>query len=179
MTSCADAQQKQNMNKQQSGSEILVTYFSATGTTSRVAEQLANAINGDLHEISPALPYSSADLDWHNKNSRSSVEMNNPDSRPEIKEGKVDMKNYNVIFIGYPIWWDFAPRIINTFIESYDFSGKKVVPFATSGGSGIVNSVRVLRKEYHQIDWCDGKLLNSPLTAKQIEEWLKTVKAAK
>lgn len=153
------AQQKQDMNNEQSEKKVLVTYFSATGTTARAAEKVAQATEGELYAITPAEPYTSADLDWHNKQSRSSVEMNDPKSRPALKEKK-DMAGYDVIFIGYPIWWNLAPRIINTFIENHDLKGKTVIPFATSGGSSISNSVSALKKAYPGLHWKEGKLLN-------------------
>ena len=115
-------------------SKKLVAYFSTSGVTKRYAEKLANATSADLFEIKPSIPYTSADLNWQDKNSRSSVEMKNPDSRPEIAEKLPDMDSYNIVFVGFPIWWYVAPTIIDTFLESYDFSGKTVIPFATSGG---------------------------------------------
>lgn len=113
----------------------LVAYFSASGVTEKTAERLAKAINADLFEIKPAVPYTEADLDWRDDKSRSTVEMKNPDFRPEIAKKLGNMSDYDEIFIGFPIWWYVAPTIIDTFVESYDFSGKTLVPFATSGGS--------------------------------------------
>ena len=118
-------------------SKKLVAYFSASGVTKSTAERLAKAADADLFEIQPLVPYTKADLDWTNKKSRSSVEMSNPDSRPEIANKVPDFEEYDTVFLGFPIWWYVAPAIINTFVESYDFSGKTVVPFATSGGSGM------------------------------------------
>ena len=123
----------------------LVAYFSASGVTKRAAERLAKAAGADLFEIKPAVPYSQADLDWTNKKSRSSVEMGNPDSRPEIAERLENMEEYDTVFLGFPIWWYVAPTIIDTFLESYDFSGKTIVPFATSGGSGFGRTAEVLK----------------------------------
>lgn len=123
----------------------LVAYFSATGTTRKAAERLAKAVGADLFEIKPAVPYTHADLNWHNSHSRSSVEMNDPASRPEIAERFDRMDEYDVVYIGFPIWWYVAPTIINTFVESYDFSGKTILPFATSGGSGMGKTVEVLK----------------------------------
>ena len=140
-------------------SKKLVAYFSASGVTKSAAERLAKAAGADLFEIKPAQPYSRADLDWTNKKSRSSVEMNSPDSRPEIAEKLDNMVDYDVVFVGFPIWWYVAPTIINTFLESYDFSGKKVIPFATSGGSGMGKTEEVL----HRIcpaNWKNGRILN-------------------
>lgn len=163
------AQSKQDMNKEQSEKKVLVAYFSATGTTARAAEKLAKVTGGELYAITPTAAYTSADLDWHNKQSRSSVEMNDPKSRPAIKEKK-DVTAYNVIFIGYPIWWNLAPRIINTFIETDDLKGKIVIPFATSGGSSISNSAEALKKAYPSLNWKEGKLLNR-MDESSIRKW--------
>ena len=174
MTTATFIQQKQDMNNKQSNHKILVAYFSATGTTARVAQKVAAATGGELYAITPAQPYTDADLDWNDKQSRSSVEMNNPQARPTLKDTKLDVTAYDVVFIGYPIWWDLAPRIINTFIESYDLKGKTLVPFATSGGSGISNSVRELRKTYPNLEWQDGKLLNGS-SRNAIQNWTSDV----
>lgn len=144
------------------GKKVLVTYFSATGTTEQVARQLAEVTGGDLFAITPAEAYTDADLDWRNDQSRSSVEMHNLTFRPALKSTKADIEQYDVIYVGFPIWWDLAPTIVNTFIESHKLDGKKVVPFATSGGSTIDNSQEQLRKAYPGIDWQDGALLNHP-----------------
>ena len=141
-------------------SKKLVAYFSASGTTKKAAERLAKAAGADLFEIRPAIPYTSADLNWMDKKSRSSVEMNDPDSRPEIAETVPNMADYDTVFIGFPIWWYVAPHIIHTFVESYDFSGKTLVPFATSGGSGMGKTVDELRKLCPNADWKAGKLVN-------------------
>lgn len=116
-------------------SKKLTAYFSASGVTKRYAEKIAKATGADLFEIKPKVPYTNVDLDWRNSNSRSSVEMKDPDSRLEIAEKLADMEEYDTVFVGFPIWWYVAPTIIDTFLESYDFSGKTVIPFATSGGS--------------------------------------------
>ena len=118
-------------------SKTLVAFFSASGTTKRVAEKLAAAIGSDLYEIKPAVPYTRADLNWQDKHSRSSVEMNDPSSRPELADYNANPANYDLIFLGFPIWWYTAPRIIRSFLESYDFTGKTITLFATSGGSGL------------------------------------------
>ena len=141
-------------------SKKLVAYFSASGTTKTAAERLAKAAGADLFEIRPAIPYTSADLNWMDKKSRSSVEMNDPDSRPEIAETMPNMADYDTVFIGFPIWWYVAPHIIHTFLESYDFSGKTLVPFATSGGSGMGRTVDELRKLFPNADWKTGKVVN-------------------
>lgn len=155
-TTGAMAQSKETM----STNKTLVAYFSCTGTTKSAAQKLAKNIGADLYEIKPQKPYTSADLNWHNRNSRSSVEMKDSSSRPAISGKIADMKQYDTVFVGFPIWWDLAPTIINTFLESYDFSGKTVIPFATSGGSSISNSEKNLRKAYPKIKWETGKLMN-------------------
>ena len=141
-------------------SKKLVAYFSASGTTKKVAERLAKAAGADLFEIKPAIPYTSADLNWMDKKSRSSVEMSDPYSRPEIAETMPNMADYDTVFIGFPIWWYVAPHIIHTFLESYDFDRKKLVPFATSGGSGMGRTVEELRKLCPNADWKAGKMMN-------------------
>ena len=148
----------------------LVAYFSASGTTKKVAERLAKSAGADLFEIRPTVPYSSADLNWMDKKSRSSVEMSDSASRPEIAERLPNMANYDTVFIGFPIWWYVAPHIINTFVESYDFSGKTLVPFATSGGSGMGSTVDELRKLCPNANWKAGKLLNS-VSDKALADW--------
>ena len=125
---------------------VLVAYFSATGTTKRVAENLAKATGGDLYEINPVKAYTNADLNWHDKNSRTSVEMNNPKSRPEIVTGDLSIQDYDTIYLGFPIWWGTAPKVVHTFLEKYDFSGKKIIIFATSGSSGLGNTANTLKQ---------------------------------
>ena len=154
--------------------KTLVAYFSATGTTEDVARELAAAANADLFEIKPTVPYTAADLDWTNKNSRSTVEMKNPDSRPEIAEKTDKMDEYNVVFVGFPIWWYVAPTIIDTFLESYDFSGKTIVPFATSGGSGMGKTEEVMKKvvKGDNVRIAKGKVLNR-VSEPALKSWLK------
>lgn len=151
-------------------SKKLVAYFSASGVTKNYAERLANVIGVDLFEIKPKQLYTNADLNWQNSNSRSSVEMKNPDSRPEIAEKLSDMDEYDTVFVGFPIWWYVAPTIIDTFLESYDFSGKTIIPFATSGGSGMGKTADVLRKICPNADIRDGRLLNG-MTDEKIAQW--------
>lgn len=158
-TTCA--QERQTMDNRQSDTKTLVAYFSATGTTARAAETLAAVTGGTLFPITPAEPYTAADLNWHDRNSRSSVEMNDPSSRPAIKGMPEDIAGYDTIFIGYPIWWGLAPRIVNTFIESLGGDKKTIIPFATSGGSGITGSVSALKSAYPGHDWKEGRLLNT------------------
>ena len=150
----------------------LVAYFSASGVTKSAAEHLAKAAGADLFEIKPAVPYTRADLDWTNKKSRSSVEMNNPGSRPEIAERLSNMEDYDTVFIGFPIWWYVAPTIINTFVESYDFSGKTIIPFATSGGSGMGKTIEVLKPLCPGAHWEKGKMLNR-VSDRELEDWIK------
>lgn len=171
MATATFAQQKQDMNSKQSNHEILVAYFSATGTTARAAEKLAHVTGGEVYAITPAHPYTSTDLDWHDKQSRSSVEMSNPKARPAIKGKKENIADYDVIFIGYPIWWNLAPHIIDTFIESHDLKGKAVVPFATSGSSSIANSAAALKRTYPGLNWKEGRLLNRA-DEKTIRAWI-------
>lgn len=166
--------QNKGEKSMQTENKPLVVYFSATGTTAMVARTIADITGGTLYEIVPQRAYSSDDLDWNDRQSRSSVEMNNPQSRPAIKGTKADVAAYDVIFIGYPIWWDQAPRIINTFIESHDLTGKTLVPFATSGGSGISNSVKELRKAYPDLKWRDGKLLNGA-SRNTVQNWTNDI----
>lgn len=151
-------------------SKKLIVYFSASGTTKKIAERLAKVTSADLYEIKPAVPYTSADLNWMDKKSRSSVEMNDSASRPEIVEMLPNMADYETVFIGFPIWWYVAPRIISTFVESYDFSGKIMVPFATSGGSGMGRTVEELKKLCPDADWKAGKMVNGA-SERELTDW--------
>ena len=156
-------------------SNILVAYFSAGGITEKAARQLAEVLNADLMEIKPSEHYTAEDLDWTDKKSRSSVEMNDPDARPEIADKPENIDKYDKVFIGFPIWWYVAPRIIETFMDSYDFSGKSVIPFATSGGSGIEKAEKALKESYPgNIKWLKGRLLNG-VSRKEIEEWISSL----
>lgn len=155
--------------------KVLVAYFSASGVTKGVAQQLAEVAGADLHEIKPEQPYTDADLDWRDKESRSSVEMKDKNSRPAITDKLENMADYDVIFVGFPIWWYTCPTIINTFMEAYDFKGKTVVPFATSGGSTIEKSCEDLKATYPDLTWKDGKLLNKP-SKEDLEQFVETVK---
>ena len=138
----------------------LVAYFSASGTTKKTAELLAEAAGADLYEITPKVAYTKADLNWMDKKSRSSVEMNDKKFRPEIEDKDANIAEYDEIILGFPIWWYVAPTIVNTFLEKFDFSGKKVVLFATSGGSGFGNTVKELQPSAKDADIVEGKLLN-------------------
>ena len=163
---------KINMNSMQSNHKILVAYFSATGVTARAAQKVAEATGGEVYAITPAKPYTDADLDWRDKQSRSSVEMNDPKARPALGGKRLDVSEYDVVFIGYPIWWDQAPRIINTFIESHDLKGKTVIPFATSGGSTISGSAATLKRSYPALEWKEGCLLNRA-DEKTVRTWIE------
>ena len=156
-------------------SKILVAYFSASGVTKRTAAKVAEAAGADLYEIAPKEPYTRADLDWMNKKSRSSVEMNDPASRPEIGTKVEDMSVYDTVIIGFPIWWYTAPTIIKTFLESYDFSGKKIALFATSGGSGFGNTVKDLKPSVAaSAEFVSEKLLNR-VSDTEIAEWVSQI----
>ena len=164
----------QSKKTEQKSMKTLVAYFSATGVTKGAAQQLAQATDATLYEIQPEQPYTDDDLDWRNKQSRSSVEMQDKSSRPAIK-GKLDnMADYDTIFVGFPIWWYTCPTIINTFIEQYDLKGKTVVPFATSGGSSIDKACEDLKAAYPDINWKPGKLLNRT-SLEEIQEWVKSL----
>ena len=154
----------------------LVAYFSASGVTAKVADMLADAIGADIHEISPKVPYTKADLNWMNKKSRSSIEMNDKTIRPEIAESNVQTDDYDVIFLGFPIWWYVAPTIINTFLEKYDFSGKKIILFATSGGSKFGKTVEELKVSVSaDTEIIEGKLLNGRQSIATIKAWTDTL----
>ena len=155
-------------------SKKLVAYFSASGVTAKYAEKLSEITGADLFEIKPSIKYTDADLDWMDKNSRSTVEMKNPDSRPEIAEKLSDMEQYDTIFVGFPIWWYVAPTIIDTFLESYDFSGKTIIPFATSGGSEMGKTEEVLRKVCPNADIKNGKVINR-MPAPELADWVNSL----
>ena len=152
-------------------SKKLVAYFSASGTTAKVAKKMAEAIGADLFEIKPEKPYSGADLNWQNKNSRSSVEMNDRSSRPAIAVKAADMPQYDVVFVGFPVWWYREPSIIDTFMESYDFAGKTVIPFATSGGSGLGDSAANMQKLAKGAKVVNGKRFSGNASAEELKAW--------
>ena len=149
----------------------LVAYFSATGTTAKAAKALASAVGGALYEIKPANPYTSADLNWMDKNSRSSVEMKDPHSRPALADANAPVAGHDVIFLGFPVWWYVAPTILNTFLESYDFTGKTIFLFATSGGSGLGKSAAGLRSSAPGAKIVDGRMLNGRLNEAELKSW--------
>lgn len=152
-------------------SKTLVAYFSASGVTARVAKEVADAAGADLYEIRPAQPYSPGDLDWMDKKSRSTLEMNDPACRPAIDGQVKGMEQYDTILIGFPIWWYVEPRIVDTFLDSYDFSGKTLIPFATSGGSGISKAQKSLQEHCPAANWKQGQLLNGSSAA----GWAKNI----
>ena len=158
-------------------SKILIAYFSASGVTERVAKVLADEAKADLYSIRPAEPYTEADLNWQDKNSRSSKEMRDKDFRPALADKHANIQDYDTVFLGFPIWWYVAPTIINTFLESYDFSGKTIILFATSGGSGFGETVQALK---HSVDSSavirEGRVFSGRVNEASIREWIsKTV----
>ena len=157
-------------------SKKLVAYFSASGVTAKVADMLADAVGADIYEIRPEVPYTKADLNWMNKKSRSSVEMNDKAFRPAIADKNAKIDQYDTIFLGFPIWWYVAPTIINTFLEGYDFSGKKVILFATSGSSGFGKTAEELKVSVPaSCEIIEGKLLNGKQTIPSIREWTEAL----
>lgn len=154
----------------------LVAYFSASGTTAKAAKVLAKAADADLYEIKPAIPYTRADLNWMDKGSRSSVEMSDKHSRPALADTNAPIAGHDVIFLGFPIWWYVAPTIVNTFLESYDFTGKTIILFATSGGSGLGKSAVSLRASVPGARIVDGRLLNGRLNADELKTWVSGLK---
>ena len=152
-------------------SKILVAYFSATGNTEGIAQQLAEGLGADLYEIVPETPYTSDDLNYNDSNSRSSVEMDDPDARPAISGSVENMGQYDVVLLGYPIWWGEAPRIMSTFMESYDFSGKMLAAFCTSASSGFGSSDSALREAADSASWLDGIRFSSGASDQEILEW--------
>lgn len=152
-------------------SKSLVAYFSASGVTKRLAERLADEIGADMFEIQPETPYTDADLDWQNRNSRSSIEMNDRSCRPAMRTKITDMAQYDVIFVGFPIWWYREPSIIDTFMESCDFSGNTVIPFATSGGSGMGSSGRNMAALAPDAKVSDGKCFPVSVSGKELSDW--------
>ena len=140
-------------------SKTLIAYFSASGVTARAAREMAQAVGADLCEIVPAQPYTAADLNWRDKESRCTREMTDPASRPALADQGLDLSQYDTVFVGFPIWWGVEPRVVDTFLEGYDFAGKVMIPFATSGGSGMPYAQRHLRSQYPELDWREGKLV--------------------
>ena len=155
--------------------KALVAYFSASGVTAGVAEKLAKAAGADLYEIRPEVPYTHADLNWMDKNARSTVEMHNKSMRPALADKNADISQYDVIYVGFPIWWYVAPTIINTFLESYDFTGKTVVLFATSGGSGFGNTVKELKDSCPGAKLVEGRVLSSRQSETDLKQWIDSL----
>ena len=153
----------------------LVAYFSASGNTAQVAEVLAEAICADIFEIRPEVTYTKDDLNWWEETSRSTVEMKDTSARPEIAKNRDNMKEYDVVFVGFPIWWNVAPRIINTFLESYDFSGKIIIPFATSGGSGVKKVNASILESCHGAELKDTALLNNGMSFTDLASWAESI----
>lgn len=153
---------------------ILIAYFSASGETAMLAKTIAAVTNGTLFEIQPKTAYTAADLNWNDTKSRSSIEMNDKASRPPIAAKVENMEQYDTVFVGFPIWWYEAPRIIQTFLESYDFSHKTIIPFATSGGSGFGKTDSILQKSCSaQTKWCFGKRMSSRASQADVQNWIK------
>ncbi|MDD3403358.1 MAG: flavodoxin [Hespellia sp.] len=156
--------------------KTLVASFSASGTTEAVAKKLAEVMTADFYEIKPEIPYTKADLDWMDKKSRSSVEMEDKNSRPVLADREANISQYDTVFIGFPIWWYVAPTIINTFLESYDFSGKRIVLFATSGGSGFGKTMENLKVSVGEdTQMIEGKVLNGRNTTEELKAWINTI----
>lgn len=171
--SCSNKHTERNNSKENSA-KVLICYFSATGTTEKAAQRIAGLTGGDIHSIEPQVAYTDSDLDWRDSLSRSYVEMHNRSFRPTLLDSVTDMSGYDVVFIGYPNWWNTHPTIINIFIEANDFQGKTVVPFMTSGGSNIINSENELHEAYPAIRWAKGLLMNS-VSDNDIKDWLNEI----
>ena len=153
-------------------SKILISYFSASGVTKKVASKIAEYIDGDLFEIEPVCKYTNEDLDWTNSNSRSSIEMNNTSSRPEVKNKVSNLDDYDTLLIGFPVWWDLAPTIVNTFIEENNLENKKIYVFATSGGSSVINSFNTLKNTYSNLNFVSAKRLTSNVSENDVTNWI-------
>lgn len=156
-------------------SKKLVAYFSASGVTAKLAETLAEAIGADMFEIVPEVPYTKADLNWQDAASRSTIEMKDPNSRPAIAAKRDNMDNYDTVFVGFPIWWYVAPTIINTFLESYDLSGKTVIPFATSGGSGMGKTNEKLQPSCPGAKLLEGRVFRSGTGKAELSAWVESL----
>ena len=172
--SSAEDEEDTEVSKTQEN-RVLVAYFSATNTTKGVAEHIANGLNADIYEIIPEEPYTDADLNYNDNNSRSTIEMNDPGFRPAISGSVENMEQYDIVFIGYPIWWGDAPRIVSTFVESYDFSGKTIVPFCTSGSSGIGSSAANLEQLTSGAEWLSGQRLRGSDSQETVLEWVESL----
>ena len=172
----ADEKEPENTDiPEEPGRKVLVVYFSATNTTKGVAEHIANGLNADIYEIVPEEPYTDADLNYNDNSSRTTIEMNDPNARPAISGSVENMEQYDIVFIGYPIWWGEAPRIVSTFMESYNFSGKTIVPFCTSGGSGVGASATNLERLTNGADWLSGRRLRGSDSQETVMEWVNSL----
>ncbi|MBO5443992.1 MAG: flavodoxin [Muribaculaceae bacterium] len=171
--SCAQNKKVSDMEKE--NNKALVVYYSETGTTQAIAKKISQATGADIYRIEPEQPYTAADLDWQDNKSRSTKEMNDRTARPAIKNGKVDFDSIDTVYLGYPIWWDQAPRVVNTFIESNDLSDKRIITFCTSGETSIDGSVRQLKADYPILDFVKGKRLNGA-PVNEIEKWVSSLK---
>lgn len=175
LSALAACNAQNNQEKMSKNSKTLVAYFSATGTTMEAATKLAKVANADLHEIVPAVRYTPADLNWHDKSSRSSVEMADKSSRPAIENKVENIAQYDTIYVGYPIWWYIAPTIINTFLEQYDLTGKTIIPFFTSGGSGAGETMKYLKPSAPDANWVEPQNLTQ-MDENQIKTWVESLK---
>lgn len=173
LSSCAQNKKISDMDKE--NNKALVVYYSETGTTEAIAKKISQVTDADLYRIEPAQPYTAADLDWQDDNSRSTKEMNDRSARPAIKNGKVNLDSIDTVYLGYPIWWDQAPRVVNTFIEANNLSGKKIITFCTSGETSIDGSVRQLKADYPTLDFVKGKRLNGA-SINEIKNWIASLK---
>ena len=171
-TNISDTGETADRDQTGSKKDTLVVVFSATGTTKGVAEKIASITDADLYEIIPAEPYSDADLDWHDKNSRTTIEQDDPSVRPAIGSGIISLDGYRTIYIGYPIWWGEEPRIMDTFVESYSFDGITMIPFCTSGGSGIGRSGKNLEENAGSGSWLDGDRLQGGISDADLQDWI-------
>ena len=174
LTACSQSKKAESKETGKEPKKVLVAYFSASGVTEGVAKLLAETTGGELHRIQPEQPYTEADLDWRDKKSRSTIEMADKTSRPAITDKLDGVDGFDIIYVGFPIWWYTCPTIVNTFMEAYDFKGKTVIPFATSGGSTIEKACNDLKAAYPEVNWREGKLLNHA-TKQDIEEWVKSL----
>lgn len=174
-TDVLKTQTEETEMQEEQETKILVAYFSATDTTEGVAEHIANGLKADLYEIVPEEPYTDADLNYNDNNSRTTIEMNDPDARPAISGSVENMEQYDIVFVGYPIWWGEAPRIVSTFMENYDFSGITVAPFCTSGGSGMGSSAANLEQLASGAKWLDGQRLNGGDSQDTVMEWVNSL----
>ena len=167
-----EAKPESSVTDESAATDTIVVYFSATGTTKGVAERIASVTNADIFELIPAEPYSDADLNWHDSRSRTTIEMNDPSARPAIANDTVDLNGYTTVYIGYPIWWGDAPRMMSTFVEAHSFDGKTVIPFCTSGGSGIGRSGSNLASQAGSGNWLNGGRLEAGISESEIQSWI-------